>query len=169
MVILVELEVPVAVGGMVEPVVIVVVKLVVVLVELDVLVGVKARVVLVELVVLVLLVVLGAVVVLVVLGAVVVLTRGHKTSNINVRMFGDVRYFLNIEMFDVRMFANIQMFECSLIFKFSDVRIFICSVESECSDVQCSVTLDSKGRLISFPSPVIHHQHRCSHAEQNVL
>ena len=53
MVILVELEVPVAVGGMVEPLVIIVVKLVVVLVELDVLVGVKARVVLVELVVLV--------------------------------------------------------------------------------------------------------------------
>ena len=113
MVILVELEVPVAVGGMVEPVVIVVVKLVVVLVELDVLVGVKARVVLVELVVLVVLVVLGAVVVLVVFGAVVVLTRGHQTLNIHVRMFGDVRYFLNIKMFDVRMFACIQMFESS--------------------------------------------------------
>ena len=26
---------------------------------------------------------------------------------------GDVRYFLNIEMFDVRVFANIQMFESS--------------------------------------------------------
>ena len=31
--------------------------------------------------------------------------RGHRTSNIRVRMFDDVRYFLNIEMFDVRMFA----------------------------------------------------------------
>ena len=131
MVILVELEVPVAVGGMVEPVVIVVVKLVVVLVELDVLVGVKARVVLVELVVLVVLVVLGAVVVLVVFGAVVVLTRGHQTLNIHVRMFGDVRYFLNIEMLDVRMFANIQMFE-SL-----NVRMFVCSLKSECPDVRC--------------------------------
>ena len=39
--------------------------------------------------------------------------RGHRTSNIRVRMFDDVRYFLNIEMFDVRMFANIRMFESS--------------------------------------------------------
>ena len=40
-------------------------------------------------------------------------SRGHRTSNIHVRMFGAVRYFLNIEMFDVRMFACIQMFESS--------------------------------------------------------
>ena len=62
-------------------------------------------------------------------------------------MFGNVRFFLNIEMFDVRLFAKVQMsrssmFECSLIFKCSDVGIFICSVEFECSDVQCSNVLE---------------------------
>ena len=41
------------------------------------------------------------------------LGRDHQTSNIRVRMFDNVRYFLNIEMFDVRMFVNIQMFESS--------------------------------------------------------
>ena len=83
--------------------------------------------------------------------------RGHRTSNIRVRMFDDVRYFLNIEMFDVRMFANIQMFEssnvrmfaniwmfkcsmfeCSLIFDFSKVRMFACSLVFEYSNVRCS-------------------------------
>ena len=41
------------------------------------------------------------------------INRGHRTSNIRVRMFDNVRYCLNMEMFDVRMFADIQMFECS--------------------------------------------------------
>ena len=84
-------------------------------------------------------------------------TRGHRTSNIRVRMFDDVRYFLNIEMFDVRMFANIQMFEssnvrmfaniwmfkcsmfeCSLKFDCSKVRMFACSLVFEYSNVRCS-------------------------------
>ena len=47
--------------------------------------------------------------------------RGHRTSNIRVRMFDDVRYFLNIEMFDVRMFANIQMFESSNVRMFANI------------------------------------------------
>ena len=83
--------------------------------------------------------------------------RGHQKSNIRVRMFGNVRYFLNIEMFDVRMFANIQMFEssnvrmfaniwmfkcsmfeCSLKFDCSKVRMFACSLVFEYSNVRCS-------------------------------
>ena len=58
-------------------------------------------------------------------------SRGHRTSNIHVRMFGDVRYFLNIEMLDVRMFANIKTF-ASL-----NVRMFVCSLKSEWPDVRC--------------------------------
>ena len=59
------------------------------------------------------------------------LIRGHRTSNIHVRMFVDVRFFFNIEMIDVRVFAGIQMFE-SL-----NVRMFVCSLKSECPDVRC--------------------------------
>ena len=79
--------------------------------------------------------------------------RGHRTSNIHVRMFGDVRYFLNIEMFDVRMFANIQMFEssnvranirmfgcsmfeCRLMFDYLKVRMFGCSLPLKYSNVR---------------------------------
>ena len=42
-------------------------------------------------------------------------TSNQRTSNIHVWMFGDVRYFLNIGIFDVRMFAYIQMFESSVV------------------------------------------------------
>ena len=57
------------------------------------------------------------------------MSRGHLSSNIHVRMFGDVRYFFNIEMLDVRMLANIQMFEsskfgCSDVHMFSTVKVF---------------------------------------------
>ena len=58
--------------------------------------------------------------------------RGHQTSNIRVRMFDNVRYFLNFEMFDVRMFANIQMFDCSKVRMFAHIRMFACSM-FECS------------------------------------
>ena len=87
----------------------------------------------------------------------IIVIRGHRTSNIRVRMFDNVRYFLNFEMFDVRMFANIQMFEssnvrmfanirmfgcsmfeCSLIFDCSKVRMFACSLIFEYSNVRCS-------------------------------
>ena len=47
--------------------------------------------------------------------------RGHRTSNIRVRMFDNVRYFLNMEMFDVRMFADIQMFESSNVRMFANI------------------------------------------------
>ena len=59
-------------------------------------------------------------------------TRGHRTSNIRVRMFDNVRYVLNIEMFDVRMFTNIQMFESSNVRMFANIRMFACSM-FECS------------------------------------
>ena len=52
-----------------------------------------------------------------------VINRDHQMSNIHVRMFCDVRYFLNIEMLDVRMFANVQMFE-SLNVRMFDVWMF---------------------------------------------
>ena len=51
-----------------------------------------------------------------------IMIRGHR-----VRMFDNVRYFFNIEMFDVRMFADIQMFESSNVRMFAymfDVRMF---------------------------------------------
>ena len=62
------------------------------------------------------------------------LVRGHRTSNIHVLMFGDVRYFLNNEMFDVPMFAYIQMFESSNVRMFANIRMFVCSLKSLCPD-----------------------------------
>jgi len=56
------------------------------------------------------------------------LVRGHRTSNIHGLMFGDVRYFLNTEMFDVRMFTNIEMFESSNARMFANIRMFGCSM-----------------------------------------
>ena len=88
------------------------------------------------------------------------LGRGHQTSNIHVWMFGEVRYFFNVWMFDIRMFANTQMFGGSLIFecsfvrlKYSDVRILICSVKSKCSDVQCSNALEFLHKSVFASSP----------------
>ena len=65
----------------------------------------------------------------------VIMRRGHRTSNIRVRMFDKVLYFWNIEMFDVRMFANIQMFESSNVRMFAIIWMFKRSM-FESSDVR---------------------------------